>query len=143
MSFFSHIWSALKKFFENPSVDQTIETSLTIVQPLVATLLAFTVGAPAAAAATAVIAKIQAAVAAVAQVSADIKAGTMSASTGTQKATAVLKTVQADLGTVLSASQIKDPATSAKITAIVDSVDSTITELIANLGTSAAVPAKA
>jgi len=133
MSFFSKIWAALKKFFTNPSVDQTIETSLAIVQPLIAAVLTFTMGAPAAAAANSVIAKIQTALAAVGQVAADIKSGVTTSATGAQQVVSVLKTIQSDLATILSASQIKDPATSAKITAIVDSVDESISELITNL----------
>jgi len=137
MSFFSKIWAALKKFFENPSVDKTIETSLALVQPLVAAVLTLTLGAPAAAAANSVIAKIQMALAAVGQVAADIKSGVTSASSGAQQVVAILQTVQNDLPTVLSASQIKDPTTSAKITAIADSVSEAIAELITNLSSSA------
>lgn len=140
MSFFSKIWGALKKFFENPTVDQTIETTLTIATPLVATLLTLTVGAPAAAEATAIIAKIQSGIANVGQIAAQVKAGVISASTGAQQAASVLKTVQSDLPAVLSTAQIKDAATSAKITAIVDSVDESLTELITNLSS---VPATA
>lgn len=142
MSFFSKIWAALKKFFTDPTVDQTIETTLTVAQPLIATLLTLTVGAPAAAVASAVIAKVQTGIAAVSKIAADVKAGTTTATSGAQSAISILQTVQTDLGTVLSAAQIKDPTTAAKVTAIVDSVAESLQELVANLS-GASAPATA
>ena len=140
MSFFSKIEAAFKKVFGSSKWEQTAETTLTLVAPLLETLLALTAGAPAATAVGVVIAKIQMGLATAAKLSSDIKAGTVSSANGAQQLSAMLAAVQADLGTLLTATQIKDQTTQAKVTAIVDSISGEVQAIIAALPTPATAP---
>src|ERR1039458_7668805 len=131
MSFFSKIEAAFKKVFGSSKWEQTAETTLTLVAPLLETLLALTAGAPAATAVGVVIAKIQMGLATAAKLSSDIKAGTLNATTGAAQLSAALTAVQADLATVLSAAQIKDQTTQATVTALVDMVSGEVQAILA------------
>jgi hypothetical protein len=122
MSFFKSIESEFKKIFGSTTWEKTAETTLTLISPLLETAVALTTGEPAAAALTAVIAKVQAALAAAVKVLSDVQAGKATSTSAVQTISTTLTAVQSDLQTLLTAGQIKNPATQAKITAIMNTV---------------------
>lgn len=103
-----------KLFGSAPAVLQTVSATLTVVAPLVESILALT-GNEAAAATILVV---------VSQVESDITAvDALVQSTGaTPTLTSVLTAIVSNLKTLLTAGDIKDAATLSKVTAIVDTI---------------------
>lgn len=140
MSLWTKIEAAFKKIFGSTKWEQTAEAVLSVVGPLLTTILTLTAGAPAAAAASGIIAKVQTAIAAAQKVSTDVQNGLVSSANGAAQVSSLIQTVQADLPTILEAAQIKDPTTLAKVTGIVDSITESLAGLLAAVGESAQTP---
>jgi hypothetical protein len=122
MSLFASIENEFKKIFGSTKWEMTAETALTLISPLLTTVIALTAGEPAAAAVGAILAKIQSSLAAAIKVLGDVKAGNATSTSAVATLSATLSSVQADLKTLLTAGQIKDPTTQAKVTAVVNTV---------------------
>ncbi len=122
MSFFSEIEKVFKELFGSAKWENTASEVITVVTPLVSTILVFTAGEPAATTFNAVVLKVQNGLAAAAKVISDVSAGTKPSASAASELSTILSSIQSDLGTLLAAGQIKNPATQAKVTAIVNTI---------------------
>jgi hypothetical protein len=112
---FSSIEAWFKKVFTNaPSWDKIASATLTVVAPLVETVVALTAGEPASAAIAVIVGKIQS----------DLGAATalIESATASPTLTTILNAVKANLSALLVAGQISDPKTVAEVTSIVNTV---------------------
>lgn len=115
MKIFSSIEAWFKKVFTNaPSWDKIASATLTVVAPLVETVVALTAGEPASAAIAVIVGKIQS----------DLGAATalIESATASPTLTTILNAVKANLSALLVAGQISDPKTVAEVTSIVNTV---------------------
>lgn len=123
-SFFSSVESEFKKLFGSaPAVLQTVSGTLTVVAPLISTILVLTGEEPEAAAVAVVVSQVQSDIAAV---SALIKS-----SGSTPTVTSVLTAVIANLKDLLTAGDIKNPETLTKVTAAVNVIVSEFEAVLA------------
>lgn len=114
MSFFSSIGNFFKKVFGSEAAWERIASAtITVIAPLTETIIALTAGEPASAALAAVIEQIQNDLAAV-------NAVVTTAGSSTVDVNSLLTSIEVNLQTLLTAGQIKNPATLAQVTAIVD-----------------------
>ncbi len=122
ISFFARVKAELKRLFVHaPSWEASAAATLTYLAPMVETVVTLTDPA-AAPLVTAIIQRVQSAMAAAAVVMKD--AGP------TPTLVTYLNAVNADLTQVLSAAQVKDPATLAKITALVGTVTGEVNAIL-------------
>lgn len=130
VSFFARVKLELKKLFTHaPGWEASAAATLTYVAPLVETIV--TLAEPAAApAVNALIAKVQSAMAAAAVVIKD--AGP------TPTLTTYLLAVKNDIAQVEQAAGVKDPATEAKLSALLGTITGEIVAILNELGTNAA-----
>jgi hypothetical protein len=135
MSWVNSIEAELKKIFGSVKWEETAETTLTILSPLLTTVLALTAGEPVAAAVGGILAKIQTSLAAAIKVLADVKAGNATSTTAVATLSSTLTSVQADLQTLLVAAQVKNPATQQKVSATVNAVAAMVQGVLAVLPT--------
>jgi hypothetical protein len=114
-SFFSRIKAWLKKVLGSaPAWEHTASETLTFAAPLAETIVGLTAGEPAAAAIASVVAKIQTGLAAAAV--------TIEGAGPSPTLTSTLNSVKENITTLLTAGQIKDAATQAKVQAIADTL---------------------
>jgi len=140
MSFFGSIGKFFKKAFGSEQTWERIaSTALTVVAPLTETIVGLTAGEPAGAAVAAIMTEIQNDLAAVNAV-----VNTAGGSSATVEST--LKSVIANLQSLLTAGHIKDPATLSKVTVIVNTLTAEIEAILQAMptvsagGTSPLVP---
>lgn len=143
MSFFSKIEKVFKDIFGSNKWEQTAATALSIVSPLVETMAALIAGEPAAALLQGILTKVQAGLSSVSSLAASVAAGTANSTTAAGEAKGILSGVQSQLQSLLTAGQIKDPATLAKVTAIANTIIEESEAILAALpvGAAPATPA--
>ena len=142
MSFFSKIEKVFKDIFGSNKWEQTAATALSIVSPLVETMVALIAGEPAAIL-QGILTKVQAGLSSVSSLAASVAAGTANSTTAAGEAKGILSGVQSQLQSLLTAGQIKDPATLAKVTAIANTIIEESEAILAALpvGAAPATPA--
>jgi len=119
-SFFSKVKSFFEKVFGSGNWERTVGSVITIVAPLVETLVALTAGEPEATEIQSVVNQVQSDLAAVAALATSVTPA--SGATTYQQIGTVLNGVKTNLASLLAAGHIKDTATLTKVTAIVDTV---------------------
>lgn len=130
VTFFEKVKAELKKLFAHaPGWEASAAATLTYVAPLVETIVTL-VDPAVAPAVSAIIAKVESAMAAAAVVIKD--AGS------TPTLATYLNAINSDLSQVEQAAAIKDPATSAKLTAIVGTITAEVNAILSEVGTKAA-----
>ncbi len=116
MSLFSKIGLWFKKVFGSEAAWERIASAtITVIAPLVETIVSLTASEPASAEVTAVVNQIQGDLAAVNLV-------ITSAGGSNVTISSLLSAIETNLQTLLTDGQIKDPATLAKVTSVVDLV---------------------
>lgn len=129
LSFFARVKAELKKLFTHaPGWEASAAATMTYVAPLVETLVTL-VDPELAPVVNALIVKIQSAMAAAAVVIKDAgPAPTL---------VTYLRAVQNDLAQVQSAAGVKDAATAAKLTAVIETISAELNAILAELGVNA------
>jgi hypothetical protein len=114
-----------KLFSKAPTVLQVVETDIAVVAPVVETIIALTGNEAAAAAITVVVNQVE--------VDLTTALTVIKTSGSSPNVKSVLQAVVANLGSILSAGDIKDAATLAKVEAAVNLVVSELNVVIAKL----------
>lgn len=133
MSFFSSIEGALKKFFTTaPKWENIAQGTLTLIAPLVKGIAASTASESDQKTISAIIDEIQT----------DLAVTSAAISTGsTGGATVALTSLQTNLGALLTAGHIKDPATLQKVQGIATIVIGEVSAILAVVPKTSAPPA--
>ena len=138
---FSHIKHFFEKLFGSTNWERVAINTLAVVGPLLSTLVALTAGAPAAALVSKIVATAQADLQTVAGLVTSVQSGT---ATGTAaQLQNLLAGVKANLSSLLTAADIKDVDTQAKVSAIVNTVIEEIDAILGELPTAAPAPTPA
>lgn len=136
---FSHIKHFFEKLFGSTNWERVAINTLAVVGPLLSTLVALTAGAPAAALVSKIVATAQADLQTVAGLVTSVQAGT--ATGAAAQLQNLLAGVKANLSALLTAADIKDADTQAKVSAIVNTVIEEIDAILGELpGVSAPAP---
>lgn len=125
-SLFSKIKSIFKKLFSmEPKLAQAISATITVVAPLLETILVVIGDAPVAVVVSGIVEKIQT----------DLAAATalVETSGATPTLTSVLNSVITNLNTILTAADVKDPATQEKLTTIVNTLVAEIQAILVEI----------
>jgi len=129
MTFFGKIENFFKKVFGSTKWETTAASVITLVAPLLETVVTLTAGEPAAMLVENVIHEIQGDLAAV---SAVVTSAVVPGTTGSAAvATNVLTAVQNNLQQLLAAAEIKNPVTQQQVTGIVNTVAGEINAILA------------
>ena len=129
MSFFDKIGRFFKKVFSTTSWEQTASATITVVAPLLETVVALVAGAPAEALVANVVSEIQSDLAASTVLIQDAALGNGTTSTKTA-IQSILTAVQTNLKSLENMAEIKDAATQAKVTAAVSAIGAEITAIL-------------
>ena len=121
MSFFKGIENFFKKVFGSTNWEKTASTTLALVGPLTEEIVALSAGEPAAAEVQSIITEVQSDLALVSGV---VSGATSATASPSLISTAVnsLNSVKANLSGLLAAGHVKDPATCAKVTGLVNTI---------------------
>jgi len=128
-SLFSHIKSFFEKLLGSTNWERVAINTLNVVSPLLTTLITLTAGAPAAALVSRVVSTVQSDLEAAARIVSSVQSGTNEGAAAELEN--LLAGVKANLSSLLTAADVKDPETQAKVSAIVNTV---IEEIDAILG---------
>jgi hypothetical protein len=138
--FFAKVESFFKKAFGSSKWEKTASTVLTIVTPLLTTLLALTAGPSVAAAVGGVISQVQKNLAAASVLIDDLDAAGASATHTPQQVVAILGAARSDLSSILQLAEVKNSGKQAEITQVVNTIVDELDAIVA--AAPAAVPAK-
>ena len=131
---FAHIKSFFTKLFGSTNWERVAVNTLAVVGPLLTTLVTLTAGAPAAALVSKIVATAQSDLQTVSSLVTAVQSGT---STGAAaQLQNLLAGVKANLSSLLTAADVKDPDTQAKVSAIVNTVIEEIDAILGELPTS-------
>jgi hypothetical protein len=130
MKTFFHRIAAFFGRFKDVKWTQVASSTLRIAGPLAETLVALVAGEPAAAVLTDVINEIQTDLGAAAGLLASDQAATAA---GASQVQALLGAVKSNLAQLLSAAQIKDAGTQAKVTAVVSSLTDEVDAILGSI----------
>lgn len=137
MSFFGSVKSFFHKLFgELPSWEKTVSSTLTLLAPLTEEIVTVSAGEPAAAEVQSVVGEVQKDMSTVAAVASGA-AGSPSATTY-QAATTALNSIKSNLGGLLTAGHIKDPAKAQKITGIANTIIGEVEAILSEIPTPSA-----
>jgi hypothetical protein len=128
---FSRIKEFLEKAFGSTTWERVASNTLTIVGPLLTTLITLTAGAPAAALVSGVISKVQADLQTVAGLVTAVQSG--NASGAAAQVQNLLSGIKTNLSSLLTAADIKDADTQAKVSAIVNTLIEEIDAILAEI----------
>ena len=135
-SFFSKIKAFFEKVLGSGNWERTVGSVITIVAPLVESLVALTAGEPEAAEIQSVVNQVQSDLAVVAALATSVTPAT--GATTYQQIGTVLNGVKTNLASLLAAGHVKDTATVTKVTAIVDTVTNEVEAILSELPTATA-----
>jgi hypothetical protein len=125
---FEEVETEAKRILGNSATwDKTASATLTFVAPLLETVLALTAGAPASAAASKVVSRIQTDLA--------IAATVISTGEATPTLTGALNDIQTNLSGLLKVAQVSDPVTVAKVNAVTNTILAEVKAIVASLPT--------
>lgn len=128
-TFASKVAAAFEKLFnEEPKIEEAAVSTLSVVAPLIVAVAAATGNEPEAAAIAGIISIVKSDLAAV-----QVTLNQAGAGTSNVTASGLLKAINANLATLLTAGLVKDPATIAVITKDVTSISEALDVLIAAL----------
>ena len=133
---FSHIKTFLEKVFGSTNWERVAVNTLAVVGPLLTTLVTLTAGAPAGALVSKIISIVQADLQTAATLITSVQSGT--ATGAAAQLQNLLAGVKTNLTSLLTAADIKDADTQAKVSAIVNTVIEEIDAILAEMPTSAA-----
>jgi hypothetical protein len=132
---FSHIKTFFTKLFGSTNWERVAVNTLAVVGPLLTTLVTLTAGAPAAALVGKIVSTAQADLQTVSSLVTTVQSGT---STGAAaQLQNLLAGVKANLSSLLTAADIKDADTQAKVSAIVNTVIEEIDAILGEVPTTA------
>jgi hypothetical protein len=114
MSIFGKIESWFKKVFSTTTWEQKAKATLTVIAPLLETIVALSAGEPAAATVASIIAEVQSDLGAAAAL--------IGQAGSTPTLRSVLESVKSNLQSLLTAGHIKNPETQTKVTAAVNTI---------------------
>jgi hypothetical protein len=126
-SFFSKVKATLEKWFGAANLEQTASATLSVIAPLITTILTLTVGTPVAAAVGGVISQVQADLAAAHTVL------TTAGSTGKVTVTSLLAAVQTNLKTLLADADVKNSVVFNEVSTAANLIISELEAVIAAL----------
>jgi hypothetical protein len=130
---FSHIKTFLEKVFGSTNWERVAINTLAVVGPLLTTLVTLTAGAPAAALVSKIISIVQADLQTAATLITSVQSGT--ATGAAAQLQNLLAGVKTNLTSLLTAADIKDADTQAKVSAIVNTVTGEIDAILTEMPT--------
>jgi hypothetical protein len=130
---FSHIKTFLEKVFGSTNWERVAINTLAVVGPLLTTLVTLTAGAPAAALVSKIISIAQADLQTAATLITSVQSGT--ATGAAAQLQNLLAGVKTNLTSLLTAADIKDADTQAKVSAIVNTVTEEIDAILTEMPT--------
>lgn len=138
---FSHIKTFLTKLFGSTNWERVAVNTLSVVGPLLTTLVTLTAGAPAAALVSKIVSTAQSDLQTVAGLVTSVQSGT--ATGAAAQLQNLLAGVKTNLSSLLTAADIKDADTQAKVSAIVNTVIEEIDAILAEMPAAGAAPSPA
>jgi hypothetical protein len=130
---FSHIKTFLEKVFGSTNWERVAINTLAVVGPLLTTLVTLTAGAPAGALGSKIISIVQADLQTAATLITSVQSGT--ATGAAAQLQNLLAGVKTNLTSLLTAADIKDADTQAKVSAIVNTVTEEIDAILTEMPT--------
>jgi len=135
-SFFSKIKAFFEKLFESGNWERTVSSVITVIAPLVESIVALTAGEAASSEVQGVVNQVLSDLAAVQALATSATPAT--GATTYQQIGTVLSGIKTNLASLLAAGHIKDTATLTKVTAIVDTVVNECEAILSELPTAPA-----
>lgn len=137
-SIFAHIKEFFEKVFGSTNWERIAINTLAVVGPLLETLVALTAGEPAAALVTKIVSTIQADLQTAASLITAVHSGQGTGTAGQLQN--LLNGIQSNLSQLLTAAEIKNPDTQAKVTAVVNTISQEVAAVLSTIPASPVAP---